>query len=96
MNNKELLSKLSAKLKLTQSETSVLLAEFIQAATEQLVEGKSISIQGFGTLEVRKKEERLSVNPLTKKRTLIPPKLAVAYKMSSVLKEKIKDIPSHE
>lgn len=96
MNNKELLSKLSAKLKLTQSETSILLAEFMQASTYQLVNGKSISIQGFGTLEVRKKEERLSVNPLTKKRTLIPPKLAVAYKMSNVLKEKIKDIPSHE
>ena len=96
MNNKELLSNLSAKLNLSQTEANLFLAEFVQAAAGQLDRGNAINFQGFGVLEVRKKEERLSVNPLTKKRTLIPPKLAVAYKMSSVLKEKIKDIPHHE
>jgi len=49
-----------------------------------------VGIQGFGAFEVRKKEERISVNPVTKQRMLVPPKLTLAFKPSSTLKERIK------
>ena len=58
--------------------------------TQELQEGKTIAIQGFGTFEVKKKMERISVNPSTQQRMLIPPKLVLTYKPSITLKEKFK------
>ena len=58
--------------------------------TQELQEGKTIAIQGFGTFEVKKKMERISVNPSTQQRMLIPPKLVLNYKPSITLKEKFK------
>ena len=58
--------------------------------TRQLEDGNTISVQGFGTFEVKKKAERISVNPTTKQRMLVPPKLVLAYKPSTLLKDKFK------
>lgn len=58
--------------------------------TQELQDGNTISLQGFGTFEVKKKLERISVNPVTQQRMLIPPKLVLAYKPSVTLKEKFK------
>lgn len=89
MNNKELITALSSRLKLSREEVSVMLETFTDGCKEQLVENNIIGIQGFGTFEVRKKEERISVHPVTQIRTLIPPKLVVSFKQSTILKEKI-------
>ena len=53
------------------------------------IEGDSLSLSGFGVLEVRKKNERVSVNPSTGVRMLVPPKLAISYKPSPLLKERL-------
>jgi DNA-binding protein HU len=55
-----------------------------------LQDGNNIVIQGFGTFEVKKKLERISINPATQQRMLIPPKLVLTYKPSVTLKEKFK------
>ena len=58
--------------------------------TQELQDGNTIAIQGFGTFEVKKKLERISVNPVTQQRLLIPPKLVLTFKPSISLKEKFK------
>ena len=58
--------------------------------TQGLQEGNIVTIQGFGTFEVKKKAERITVNPTTKQRMLVPPKLVLAYRPSGQLKEKFK------
>jgi DNA-binding protein HU-beta len=58
--------------------------------TQELQDGKTIALQGFGTFEVKKKLERVSVNPVTQQRMLIPPKLVLSFKPSNILKEKFK------
>ena len=58
--------------------------------TQELQDGNTISLQGFGTFVVKKKLEGISVNPVTQQRMLIPPKLVLAYKPSVTLKEKFK------
>ena len=58
--------------------------------TQELQDGNTVAIQGFGTFEVKKKLERISINPLTQQRMLIPPKLVLTYKPSVTLKEKFK------
>lgn len=49
-------------------DTSELVASLLSDMARQLEEGNIISIQGFGTFEVKKKAERISVNPTTKQR----------------------------
>ena len=62
--------------------------EFISELSRRFV--YTVAIQGFGTFEVRKKLERISINPATQQRMLIPPKLVLTYKPSAILKEKFK------
>ena len=90
MNNKEFTSELSKRLGYTQKDTSELISSLLSCMTEQLEEGNAIVIQGFGTFEVKKKVERISVSPTTKQRMLVPPKLVLTYKPSILLKEKFK------
>lgn len=71
-------------------ETSDLVASLLSEMTRQLEEGNAVYIQGFGTFEVKKKIERISVNPVSKQRMLVPPKLVLSYKPSAALKDKFK------
>lgn len=90
MNNKEFTSELSQRLGYTLKDTSELIASLLSDMTRQWEEGNAIAIQGFGTFEVKKKMERISVNPTTKQRMLVPPKLVLTYKPSASLKNKFK------
>ena len=90
MNNKEFISELARKLGYTNKDTAQLLSSAIGVMTQELQEGKTIAIQGFGTFEVKKKMERISVNPTTQQRMLIPPELVLSYKPTTDLKEKFK------
>ena len=90
MNNKEFISELSQRLNYGNKETTRLVSSVLSVMTQELQDGKTITIQGFGTFEVKKKLERVSFNPVTQQRLLIPPKLVLTYKPSISLKEKFK------
>lgn len=90
MNNKEFIAELSQKLGFSTEETSQFIQSLVSGLVEEWQKDNSVAIQGFGTFEVKKKAERISVNPTTKKRMLVPPKLALTYKPSNSLKEKFK------
>lgn len=90
MNNKEFIAELSGRLGYTAKDTSELVASTVSNIIKQLQENNAVVIQGFGSFEVKKKAERISVNPTTKQRMLVPPKLVVSYKPSTVLKDKFK------
>ncbi len=90
MNNKDFTSELSKRLGYTLKDTSELISSLLSGMTQQLEDGNAVAIQGFGTFEVRKKAERISVNPATKQRMLVPPKLVLTYRPSTLLKEKFK------
>ncbi|MCD8183733.1 MAG: HU family DNA-binding protein [Bacteroides sp.] len=90
MNNKEFTSELSRRLGYTIKDASELVASLLSDMAQQLEKGNAISVQGFGTFEVKKKAERISVNPTTKQRMLVPPKLVLTYKPSTSLKDKFK------
>lgn len=90
MNNKEFISELSRRFVYTNKDTTQLVSSVISIMIQQLQDGNTVAIQGFGTFEVRKKLERISINPATQQRMLIPPKLVLTYKPSAILKEKFK------
>ena len=90
MNNKEFISELSQQVGRSIKETNELTAGLLEVMSKQWQESNTITIPGFGAFEVKKKTERISVNPTTKVRMLVPPKLVLSYKPSSALKDKFK------
>ena len=83
MNNKEFLSEIATRLSISQKDCSNLMESLIGSVVTEFESGNSVSLQGFGTFEVRKKEQRLSVNPKTKQKMMIPPKLVLSFKSSN-------------
>jgi DNA-binding protein HU-beta len=41
---------------------------------------EAVNINGLGTFDVRKRNERIIVNPGTGKKNLVPPKLVATFK----------------
>ena len=94
MNNKEFTSELAERLGYTIKDTSELIGSLLSSMTQELEEGNVIAVQGFGSFEVKKKAERISINPASKQRMLVPPKLVLSYRPSNTLKDKFKKIIS--
>ena len=90
MNNKEFTSELAERLGYTIKDTSELIGSLLSSMTQELEEGNVIAVQGFGSFEVKKKAERTSINPASKQRMLVPPKLVLSYRPSNTLKDKFK------
>lgn len=96
MNNKEFISTLAGKMNNTNKDTAAAVASLIEVMTNELQDGKALAISGFGTFEVKKKQERIIVTPGSKQRLLVPPKLSLGFKPSAILKDKIKNETSNE
>ena len=90
MNNKQFLTELSGKCQMSAEQAAEQIQTLIGVMENLWQNGDSASLSGFGVLEVKKKNERVSVNPTTGVRMLVPPKLVLTYKPSSILKEKLK------
>lgn len=92
MKHKDLTTALQQQTGLQEKQVDDLLQATIETMIELLAEDKAVSVQSFGTLEVRKKNERVSVHPGTGVRMLVPPKLVLNFKQSPILKEKLKNV----
>ena len=88
MNNKDFISELSKQVNLSAGATTKLINDTLRILEEHFQQTDVVSISSFGNFEVKKKMERISVNPTTGKRYLIPPKLVLGFKQSHILKEK--------
>jgi len=93
LNNKEFISELSRRLGYSNKDATRLVSSVLSIMTQELQDGNTIAIQGFGSFEVKKKLERVSVNPITQQRLLIPPKLVLSFKPGITLKRQIQENP---
>lgn len=89
MNNKEFIAGLAEKLSKDTKETTQMVNALIAEMSAQLEEENVLSIANFGTFEVKKKLERVVVNPATRQRMLVPPKLVINFKASPTFREKV-------
>ena len=72
MNNKEFIQELSKRLSISTTETQDSVQKLIKVMTNQLEgENAGITVQNFGVFEVKKKLERVSVNPVTQQRMIL-------------------------
>ena len=88
MNNKEFINALAARTEKSQKSTKLLVDSLVEVLADTLEEGDTLNVQSFGAFEVKKKKERIIVNPSSKQRQLVPPKLAISFKPSNAMKEK--------
>lgn len=96
MRNKEFIRAVQLETKLDKQKTALLVEALNASIGKILSEGDSLSIQGFGFFELKKRDERLSVNPTTGRRFMIPPKLVPVFRPGISLKNKIKYLGSDE
>ena len=89
MNNKEFISALSSKTGYSSKEVAQMAADVVNTITSELTEENTVGITGFGTFEVKKKLERVLVNPSTKQRMLVPPKMVVSFKPNTGMKDMV-------
>ena len=90
MNNKEFITALPTKCGISAADAGANVDALVGLMTECLKENDQIHISGFGILEAKMRNERLSVNPKTGQRFLVPPKIVPAFKPSNKLKDKFK------
>jgi DNA-binding protein HU-beta len=96
MKNKDLLKELATRMEWTSGEVSDMLSKLGSIISTSLSEGDTVSLDGLGQFEAKKKGERISVNPANGMRYLVPPKLVAVFKPSVALKGKLKEMESHE
>lgn len=96
MKSKEFITELSKRLEWSTQDVTDMLTDLNVVTGAKLADNDVINLQGFGQFEVKKKMERVSVNPLTQKRYLVPPKIVPVFKPSSSLKAKLKELTEDE
>lgn len=88
MKDKEFILTLAERTGYSENKAAQMAAVLADEIACQLEEEKSVMIMGFGTFEVKKKLERIIVNPTNKQRMLVPPRMVVAFRPNAMLKEK--------
>lgn len=91
MNNKDFIQQLSQRLGITQDEAQSTMNKAIDIMGDVFQEGDSVYLPNFGTFELKKRMERIVVNPSTKQRMLVPPKLVLGFRPVASVKEKLKN-----
>ena len=91
MNNKEFISEMALRSGYTKADVQKLVNTLIEGMGNSFEAGENVSLPGFGTFEVKKRMERVVVNPSTGLRMLVPPKLVLAFKPNASVKEKLKN-----
>lgn len=96
MTNQELIAALAKRLSWTQRQTSEVLEATVSIINSNLEENNSVNIQGFGLFETKKKAERISVNPVSKQRFLVPPKITLSFRPGQTIKDNLKKLEINE
>ena len=96
MKNRELITELSSRMEWTSQEVTDTLSVLNSIISSRLMDNDTIYLQGFGQFELKKKAERITVNPSNGKRYLVPPKLVPVFKHGTTLKTKLKEMSKNE
>ena len=91
MNNKDFITTLATRTGHSVEETQRMVDTLVETMGDRFQEDDSVVVPNFGTFEVKKKLERIMVNPSTGQRMLVPPKLVLNFKPNAGWKERVKN-----
>ncbi|WP_185868484.1 HU family DNA-binding protein [Blattabacterium cuenoti] len=85
MNKTELVNSIAEKTGITKITAKHITDAFIQTVIESLKKGDKVTLVGFGTFSVVKRNSRQGVNPRTGKKIYIPEKKVAKFKIGAEL-----------
>lgn len=91
MTNKDFIAQLAQRMGYSSDDTQKMVNAVVEEMGDHFQEDDVVLIPTFGTFEVKKKLERIMVNPATGQRMLVPPKLVLNFKPNVNWKERIKN-----
>ena len=81
---------------LSRNQATDMVEVLIDTLKENLADGKTVKIAGFGTFIVRKKGERMGRNPRTREEIPIAPRKVMTFKASNQFKEVVECVNLQE
>jgi len=90
MTKNKLITALAKKANMNREQAAAVLLSLSEIIVEQLNEGEKVQITGFGTFEVRSRDERMGRNPYTGETIHIGPSRRVVFTPGKNLKESMK------
>lgn len=90
MTKTELIDKVAAKTNLTKKDSGKVVDAVVAAISGALSKGDKVTLVGFGTFEVRKREARKGRNPQNGKPINIPARKVPVFRAGKALKDAVK------
>jgi len=90
MQKTDLIKAAADKSGLTQKDTAAAVNAALEIIAEALGRGEKVTLTGFGTFEVRHRQERSGVNPQTREKITIPATKAAGFKPGADLAKAVK------
>lgn len=92
MNKSELIKKIQGKTVIGTDEAKRTLKAFEEVIAEELANGGTVQLVGFGTFSVKERAERTGRNPQNGYEMLIPAKKAPHFKAGKALKDAVNGV----
>jgi DNA-binding protein HU-beta len=89
MNKADLVNLVAARTELTKTDVSQVVDAAIDTIIDSVVEGKKVSILGFGSFEPRERSARQGLNPKTGEKIKIPAKRVPAFTAGKMFKDRV-------
>ncbi len=89
MNKAELVAAVAEKAEFTKKDAEKAVVAVFDTISQALAGGEKVQLVGFGTFEVKKREERIGRNPQTKEEIVIPACKVPGFKAGKTLKETV-------
>ena len=89
MNKADLVNSVSAQTGETKTVVSSIVDATIKTIVDSVVDGKKVSILGFGSFEPRDRSARQGLNPKTGEKIAIPAKRVPTFSAGKLFKDKV-------
>ena len=89
MNRKALVDAVAEKTGLSKKDTDSFITGFIEAVVDELKDGGSVNLVGFGIFRVTERQARTARNPRTGETVEVPARKVPAFKAGKELKSVI-------
>jgi DNA-binding protein HU-beta len=90
MQKTDFVKSVADRANVSQKEAKQVVDAALDIITESLKGGEKVTLTGFGTFEVRQRQEREGVNPQTRQKIKIAATKTPGFSASSTLKEAVK------
>lgn len=90
VNKDALVDAIAAKTDVSKKEVEMIIEAMTDIVTEELRKGNKVTITGFGTYRLSKREAREGINPQTKARITIPAMNVPKFTAGKTLKDAVR------